>query len=262
MEWLRANGGPLALVVLGVALTGFTTHYGWILVVAGALWWIATYVWRRLPWQLQRKPQHGGGDLAFVESLRPSALGGQPALDEERGIETKRDSNQLPAIEIRGEVETIHDVFSPHGRILHNNVSVWLYVKNQGRTAEFSVRFWNVQGVPANWGSNYGVRHVSWEGGQPTTRPTIDGYGGERRLKVANVARAPWAFWFWTTENGVEECGNQLLLEEIYRPFVGININFEIEIVNHGTADKLFKRGYIAIIQGSGLPTFTLIDKP
>jgi len=166
----------------------------------------------------------------------------------------------MPTIECRGEVERIHDVFNVKNRAFRDNRSVWLYVKNDGPTAEFSVRFWNVLGVPPEWGTNYGVRHASWEGGRPTTRPEIDGYGGERRVKVANVALDPLAFWFYTTESGTEECGNQLLLSELYPTFIGHNISFDVEIVNQATGEKLIKKGWITIVPSIGDPTFTLRD--
>lgn len=54
-QWLKANGGPLAVVVVGLALTGFTTSYGWIVVVVGVLWWLAHFVYPRLPWEVRRK---------------------------------------------------------------------------------------------------------------------------------------------------------------------------------------------------------------
>jgi len=148
-------------------------------------------------------------------------------------------ASDTPTIECRAEVERIHNVFDVNNRVFGDNRSIWLYVKNDGPTAEFSVRFWNVQGVPPDWGTNYGIRHASWEGGRPTTRPEIDGYGGERRVKVANVALDPLAFWFYTTENGTEECGNQLLLSELYPTFIGHNIFFDVEIVNQTTGEKL-----------------------
>jgi TIR domain len=165
-----------------------------------------------------------------------------------------------PSIECRAEVEQIDGVLDVNGRTFRNNQSIWLYVKNLGPTAEFSVRFWNVQGVPPNWGTNYGVRHALWEGGRPTTRPEIDGYGGERRVKVANVSLDPFAFWFYTTENGSEECGNQLLLSELYPTFVGHNISFDVEIVNQATGEKLLKDGWVTIVPSVGYPTFTLRD--
>ena len=157
-------------------------------------------------------------------------------------------------------MEKINDVFSPNDRLFRENRAIWLYVKNNGPTAEFSARFWNVQGLPPEWGTNYGVRHVAWEGGKPTTRPEIDGYGGERRVKVANVALDPLAFWFYTTENGSEECGTQLLLSELYPTFIGHNIVFDVEIVNQATGEKHFKKGWITIVPSVGGPTFTLRD--
>lgn len=126
-----------------------------------------------------------------------------------------------------------------NGRVFSENRTVWLYVKNEGPTAEFSVRFWDAQGVPSDWGTSYGVRGVSWEGGRPTTRPEIDGFGGERRVKVANVARSPPAFWFYTTQNGFEECRNQLLLAEGDSAFFGRNVSFDIEAVNQSSGKSL-----------------------
>jgi hypothetical protein len=187
----------------------------------------------------------------FVAARRPHASPAQSS--------TASPSN-TPTIECRAEVEKINDVFSPNNRVFRENRAVWLYVKNNGPTAEFSARFWNVQGLPPDWGTNYGVRHVAWEGGKPTTRPEIDGYGGERRVRVANVALDPLGFWFYTTENGSEECGNQLLLSELYPTFIGHNIVFDVEIVNQGTGEKLFKKGWITIVPSVGDPTFTLRD--
>jgi hypothetical protein len=186
--------------------------------------------------------------IELHQTFRPQAL-------HQQEVATKP---VAPTIECRGEVEKVNDEFVVNGRLFRDNFSVWLYVKNLGPTAEFSIRFANVQGVPASWGTPYGVRQASWEGGQPTTRPTIDGHIGERRVKVANVSRDPWAFWFYTTENGVEECGNQLLLEELNQPFIGTNINFEIEIANQSTAEKLLKRGFLAIVPSVGKPFLRL----
>ena len=136
-------------------------------------------------------------------------------------------------------------MWAPHGRSFRENVSVWLYVNNTA-TAEFSVRFWNVQGAPPEWPkwSGYAVRHTSWDG-TTSTRPVIDGLGGERRVRVANVAREPRGFWFWTVERGVEECGSQYLIDELLPPSMPVAIGFDVEVVNHSTAAKLFKRGNI-----------------
>jgi hypothetical protein len=175
----------------------------------------------------------------------PSAGSGAPA-------------SATPPIDCYTEVERIHDVLSPHGREFRDNASVWLHVKNNTATAEFSVRLWNVQGVPRDWGA-YAVRHVSWDG-TTSTRLEIDGLGGERRVRIANVARDPRGFWFWTVEHGVEECGNQYLISELVDPDTPLLISFEIEIVNHSTAAKLFKRGFIFIPAKDGDSLFTLAD--
>src|SRR3954452_20220512 len=59
--------------------------------------------------------------------------------------------------------------------------------------------------IVRGWG-HYAVRHTAWEG-TTNTRPEIDGYVGDRRVRIANVAREPRALWFWTVENGSLECG-------------------------------------------------------
>jgi hypothetical protein len=55
--WIKENGGPLALVVLGLALAGFTTVYGWFLVPFGLVWWLGSPLLKRLPWELRRRHQ-------------------------------------------------------------------------------------------------------------------------------------------------------------------------------------------------------------
>jgi hypothetical protein len=55
-EWLAANGGPIALVVLGIGIVGLRTGYGWVLVAVGGAWWLGRLVWRHLPWEIRRKP--------------------------------------------------------------------------------------------------------------------------------------------------------------------------------------------------------------
>jgi hypothetical protein len=196
-------------------------------------------------------------ECIYERQRLPDVLREFIALRRRRAGPTPTTVSSVASIECRGDVEKINDVLTPNNRVFQDNRTVWLYVKNQRQTSEFSARFWNVQGLPYDWGTNYGVRHVSWEGGRPTTRPEIDGYGGERRVKVANVALSPLAFWFYTTENGLEECGTQLLLSELYPDFNGHNIMFEIEIVNQGTGQKLFKTGYI-YVPPSGEPRLSL----
>lgn len=44
-------------MVLGLTLAGVTTPYGWLVVGVGAAWWIGAMLWKRVPWELQRKPR-------------------------------------------------------------------------------------------------------------------------------------------------------------------------------------------------------------
>jgi hypothetical protein len=43
-EWLKANGGPLALVVVGLTLAGFTTAYAWVVVAVGGAWYLGRWL--------------------------------------------------------------------------------------------------------------------------------------------------------------------------------------------------------------------------
>jgi hypothetical protein len=61
-NWLKANGGPVALVVVGLGLVGYTTRYGWFVVVAGGTW----LVYERLPWRIAIFRR---GQVAAVEDL-------------------------------------------------------------------------------------------------------------------------------------------------------------------------------------------------
>jgi hypothetical protein len=167
-----------------------------------------------------------------------------------------------PTIECRAEVVPVDSDITVSGRIFRGNFDVWLYVTNAGPTAEFSARFRKVEGVPQSWGSPYGVRHVAWEGGLVTTRPDIDGYGGERRVRVAHIALDPAAFWFYTTENGSVEPGNQLLLSEFQPKFYGHNVMFDVEIVNQQTAEKRLLTATIFIPPTGGTPWINLRDAP
>ena len=56
-RWWVANGGPLAVVVLGLTLAGVTTAYGWVLVGMGSLWWLGPLIWKRVPWEIRRRDQ-------------------------------------------------------------------------------------------------------------------------------------------------------------------------------------------------------------
>jgi hypothetical protein len=55
-KWLLANGGPLALVVVGLTVSGRTSvTYGLILVAVGIVWWAGGLVYPHLPWEIRRK---------------------------------------------------------------------------------------------------------------------------------------------------------------------------------------------------------------
>lgn len=49
MQWAKANGGPLAIVLVGLALVGFTTAYAWAIVVVGVVWWLWETQRHRIP---------------------------------------------------------------------------------------------------------------------------------------------------------------------------------------------------------------------
>jgi hypothetical protein len=117
-----------------------------------------------------------------------------------------------------------------------------------------------VLGLPTSWGA-YAVRQPSWEG-TTSSRVEIDGFGGERRIKLANVARAPRAFWFYTTQRGHEEYAEQYLVSELVAPPAVVIISFDLELVNMGTGEKRRKRGSIASYSESLTPAFTLMDSP
>jgi succinate dehydrogenase flavin-adding protein (antitoxin of CptAB toxin-antitoxin module) len=44
--WLKANGGPVAVVVVGLSLAGYRTPLGWLLALVGVLWWFGHALWR------------------------------------------------------------------------------------------------------------------------------------------------------------------------------------------------------------------------
>ena len=69
-EWVKANGGPLAVVVLGIALTAQSCYVGITMAVIGAVWYVASRrpVARRLP---RVKMQRRSG--AWSLEVRPPA---------------------------------------------------------------------------------------------------------------------------------------------------------------------------------------------
>jgi hypothetical protein len=165
-------------------------------------------------------------------------------------------NSSAPTFDCYGEVEKINDVLEVNARTFRDNFSVWLYVRNDGPTSEFAARAWNVLGLPPDWG-NYAIRQTAWEG-TTATRVEIDGFGGERRIKLANVARQPRAFWFYTTRRGSEECAEQFLISELRPPEAVVVVGFKLELVNMATGEKLFKMGSIAIPSAAFAPNLVL----
>jgi hypothetical protein len=54
-EWLKAIGGPLAVVVVGLSLSGFRTDLAWLLVAIGIAGFLGRAVYRRLPGEIRPK---------------------------------------------------------------------------------------------------------------------------------------------------------------------------------------------------------------
>jgi hypothetical protein len=168
--------------------------------------------------------------------------------------------SSAPTFDCYGEVETINDVLEVNARTFRDNFCVWLYLRNDGLTSEFAARAWNVLGVPPEWGT-YAIRQTAWEGTM-ATRAEIDGFGGERRVKLANVAHDPRAFWFYTTRRGREEYAEQFLISEMRPPEAVIVVSFKLELVNMATGQKLFKMGSIGVSPPPLVPTFILTSAP
>jgi hypothetical protein len=54
-QWVQANGGPLAIVVVGLTLVGINRYLGGAVAAAGAIWFVATHpVFRRHPRVLEK----------------------------------------------------------------------------------------------------------------------------------------------------------------------------------------------------------------
>ena len=87
-EWWKANGGPLALVVLGLALTGSKTNYGWVIVALGLFAFVGMAIYRRLPWEIRSRDQstEGGVTTKVVAASAPLSASGedprQPLIDQ------------------------------------------------------------------------------------------------------------------------------------------------------------------------------------
>lgn len=137
-----------------------------------------------------------------------------------------------------------------HETTYHQNVELCVDVRNEGPTGDFYARLSDFEGMPS---SNYKVPLPLWKH-TTNTSATIPGHGGERVIELATVARAPYAFWFNTSENGIREAGTQWPLSK------EVTISFEFEVGKIGVEeDQLLKhRGQIVIPVDGRLPTFTL----
>ncbi len=81
-EWLRANGGPPAVALVGLALVGFTTVYAWVLVGIGLLW----FLWQVSPWEIRRKDSvqpPASGELTSDENPQPLGITGMTPAELE-----------------------------------------------------------------------------------------------------------------------------------------------------------------------------------
>jgi hypothetical protein len=75
-EWLKANGGPLALVVVGLSLSGFRSDAAWFVAAIGIVWLIGRWVYRHLPWEI--RPKRPIQVLSGDESSRSTTTPSQP----------------------------------------------------------------------------------------------------------------------------------------------------------------------------------------
>ena len=75
-RWWTANGGPLALVIVGLGVGGFTNRWvGLGLILGGIVWWLGTHVLKRLPWEVRRKRGFRGSGPAHQGWVSPDDLG-------------------------------------------------------------------------------------------------------------------------------------------------------------------------------------------
>jgi hypothetical protein len=76
LAWTKANGGPLALAVLGLGVGGFTNRYvGIVLIVVGCVWFVASHIVsrRRGPQEqhVEKSPEVLLGEKALRDALGP-----------------------------------------------------------------------------------------------------------------------------------------------------------------------------------------------
>jgi hypothetical protein len=74
----------------------------------------------------------------------------------------------------------------------------------------------------------------------------------------------PRAFWFYTSQFGRQEAGNQFLIDEWLSPDETVEIDFELEVINTGDKDqRRTKIGHITIPPvADAMPTLTLTEAP
>jgi hypothetical protein len=145
---------------------------------------------------------------------------------------------------------------SVNNRAFLDNYVLWISVQNNGPTSEFHARVPQVIGTPPEWGEPYEVIHPSWEQ-SPAAAMLIPGYGGKRRLILANIACSPRAFWFYTSQFGAQEAGNQFLISELVPDDQAVEIDFTVEIINTGAKDQIVHRRALITIPSEGAPEFT-----
>lgn len=176
------------------------------------------------------------------------------------GLQQEIDSRQKSYFDCVGRLEPVSWYVGPwNERMFSHEFVAWVTVFNEGPTSEFTARVRDVAGVPKNWkdGDAYVVRQPLWETPPPDSKERIES-GGSRRIKLAAILRNPRAFWFYTSEAGLQDApGHQLLLgrDEI------ADIDFVLEVVNTGDSDQAIrKEGRFQIPLNVSDATFTLQD--
>lgn len=146
----------------------------------------------------------------------------------------------IAAFDFYTEPQRIDDGWVVHGRKALDNVALWVHVRNDGPTTNFFARVTNVRGIDhptagkdiwqSEDGTHYRIPQPAWEH-TDESRVEIDGYGGERKLRLANLSRIPHRMvWFWTVERGPRAMGNQYIIGEL--GITGtVTITFDVTVV-------------------------------
>jgi hypothetical protein len=222
----------------------FTAWYAWIAYIAAAyLFWtaVAEKGHQHLRWLAKR-------------FRRPDSAAGA-----DRSSTTDEAEVSPASFDFFFETEAIDGGILANERVFLENVTVWLVVHNDGPTADFTARAWDIAGVPESW-QPYALRQVVWEGTN-SSRAEIEGYGGEKRLALANVAREPRAFWFNTTQLGSPMAGNQDLLYERVSTTVDHEYDFTLEVVNLASGVKRSERARLVLPGGGQMPICEFSDE-